>query len=79
VVWQPGCASTLRGTRGGTQPHTTPRPVPPPRSPQVLSYLSDVRASTLTGEDAGSFKLEFAFRANPFFTNEVRSARGGGA
>lgn len=42
---------------------------------QVLSYLSDVRVATLTGEDAGSFKLEFHFRLNPFFSNEVRRGR----
>lgn len=41
------------------------------RDAEVLSYLSDVRVTTLTGEDAGSFKLEFAFKDNPFFQNKV--------
>lgn len=41
------------------------------RDAEVLAYLSDVRVRTLTGEDAGSFALDFAFRQNPFFTNEV--------
>lgn len=41
------------------------------RDADVLGYLTDVRVTTLTGDDAGSFKLEFAFRENPFFTNTV--------
>lgn len=36
---------------------------------QVLSYLTDVRCAPLTGDDAGSFRLTFAFRENPHFTN----------
>lgn len=39
---------------------------------EPLSYLADVRVVSLVGEDAGSFKLEFEFRENPFFTNKVR-------
>jgi len=38
---------------------------------QVLSNLRDVRVVSLTGDDAGSFRLEFQFEKNPFFTNEV--------
>jgi nucleosome assembly protein 1-like 1 len=41
------------------------------RDAEVLSYLADVRVSSLTGEEAGSFKLSFKFRENPFFTNTV--------
>eukprot|EP00878_Enallax_costatus_P016212 GHUV01017005.1.p1 GENE.GHUV01017005.1~~GHUV01017005.1.p1 ORF type:complete len:194 (+),score=73.91 GHUV01017005.1:117-698(+) len=41
------------------------------RDAEVLSYLSDVRVTTLTGDDAGSFKLEFEFKENPYFQNKV--------
>uniref|UniRef100_A0A383V5W6 Nucleosome assembly protein n=1 Tax=Tetradesmus obliquus TaxID=3088 RepID=A0A383V5W6_TETOB len=41
------------------------------RDAEVLSYLADVRVASLTGEEAGSFKLTFSFRDNPFFTNKV--------
>lgn len=41
------------------------------RDAAVLSYLTDVRVSSLTGDDAGSFRLEFTFKENPFFTNKV--------
>ena len=44
----------------------------------VLAYLKDVRSTSLTGDHAGSFKLSFYFRENPYFKNEVsiRPARG---
>jgi hypothetical protein len=42
------------------------------RDAEVLSHLRDVRHISLTGDDAGSFKVEFHFDNNPFFTNEVR-------
>jgi hypothetical protein len=42
------------------------------RDAEVLSHLRDVRHISLTGDDAGSFKVEFHFNKNPFFTNEVR-------
>jgi hypothetical protein len=38
---------------------------------EVLAYLTDVRSSSLTGDQAGSFKLSFHFRENPFFKNKV--------
>eukprot|EP00879_Flechtneria_rotunda_P006760 GHRR01007104.1.p1 GENE.GHRR01007104.1~~GHRR01007104.1.p1 ORF type:complete len:348 (+),score=127.01 GHRR01007104.1:91-1134(+) len=38
---------------------------------EVLSYLTDVRVSTLTDDKPGSFRIEFRFRQNPFFTNKV--------
>jgi hypothetical protein len=41
---------------------------------QVLVHLKDIRNVSLTGDDAGSFKLEFHFAENPFFTNKVRGA-----
>jgi hypothetical protein len=41
---------------------------------QVLVHLKDIRNVSLTGEDAGSFKLEFHFGDNPFFANKVRRA-----
>jgi len=37
----------------------------------VLAYLTDVRSTSLTGDHAGSFKLSFYFRENPYFKNEV--------
>ena len=37
----------------------------------MLVHLRDIRTVSLTGEDAGSFKLEFHFNTNPFFTNTV--------
>ena len=48
------------------------------RAPQVLSNLTDVRVTTLTGDDAGSFTLTFTFSDNPFFGNKVRRARARG-
>jgi hypothetical protein len=42
------------------------------RDAAVLSFLADVRVASLTGDEAGSFKLTFSFRDNPFFTNKVR-------
>jgi hypothetical protein len=42
------------------------------RDAEVLAHLTDVRVSSLTGDDAGSFKLTFAFSANPYFSNKVR-------
>jgi hypothetical protein len=45
----------------------------------VLAYLTDVRVASLTGEDAGSFKLSFTFAQNPFFSNTVRGQAGRGA
>lgn len=41
------------------------------RDADVLSNLRDVRVVSLTGDDAGSFRLEFQFEKNPFFTNEM--------
>jgi hypothetical protein len=42
------------------------------RDAEVLSYLADVRVASLTGDEAGSFRLTFSFRENPHFTNKVR-------
>jgi hypothetical protein len=42
---------------------------------QVLAYLSDVRVTSLTGDDAGSFRLTFTFSENPFFSNKVWGGR----
>lgn len=44
--------------------------------PQVLGALRDIRCTTLTGEDAGSFKLTFVFDDNDFFKNKVGGACG---
>ncbi|KAF8057726.1 NAP1 [Scenedesmus sp. PABB004] len=41
------------------------------RDAEVLRHLADVRVATLTGEHAGSFRLEFEFSQNPHFTNKV--------
>ena len=35
-------------------------------------FLQDIRSEVLTGEERG-FKLSFHFRANPFFSETVRS------
>lgn len=43
---------------------------------EALSYLTGVRVVSLTGDDAGSFRLEFEFRENPFFSNKVRPGGG---
>jgi hypothetical protein len=50
-----------------------PYPLP---SAKALAYLTDVRVESLTGEDAGSFKLVFSFAQNPFFSNAVRNGIG---
>lgn len=42
-------------------------------NPQVLSHLTDVRCTPLTGEDAGSFRLTFTFAENSYFSNKVRA------
>jgi hypothetical protein len=42
-----------------------------------LGALRDIRCTTLTGEDAGSFKLTFVFDDNDFFKNKVGPRAGG--
>ncbi|GBF96552.1 hypothetical protein Rsub_09135 [Raphidocelis subcapitata] len=41
------------------------------RDAEVLAYLTDVRVTSLTGEDAGSFRITFEFAENPFFSNKT--------
>jgi Nucleosome assembly protein (NAP) len=43
------------------------------RDAEVLTHLTDVRVVSLTGEHAGSFRLDFTFSQNPFFSNATLS------
>ncbi|KAI8466552.1 MAG: nucleosome assembly protein-domain-containing protein [Monoraphidium minutum] len=41
------------------------------RDAEVLAHLTDVRVVSLTGEDAGSFRITFAFSDNAYFANKT--------